>query len=190
MSYVAEDGRKGRVWAFVMVLGYSRAIYVEFVRPADVATFMRCHVNAFEYFGGVPRRCLYHNAKVVVVGRDESGRPKWNSRMPDFALRVGFELSVFRPYRAQTKGKVESRVKYVRRNLWPSVCFSDDDHLNRQGLGWCETVANERVHGMTRQRPKALRAKEQPQLLVLPERPGLTPYLRGERKLGRDGYVQ
>ena len=51
-----------------MVLGWSRAIYVEFVRRADVASFMQCHVNAFEYFGGVPRRCLYDNAKVVVLG--------------------------------------------------------------------------------------------------------------------------
>ena len=106
LSYITEDGRKRRVWAFVMVLSWSRAIYVEFVRRADVATFMRCHINAFEYFGGAPRRCLYDNAKVVVVGRDESGRPEWNSRMLDFALRVGFEMRLCRPYRAQTKGKV------------------------------------------------------------------------------------
>ena len=72
-----------------MVLSWSRAIYVEFVRRADVATFMRCHVNAFHYFGGVPRRCLYDNAKVVVLGRDVDGRPEWNSRMLDFSLRVG-----------------------------------------------------------------------------------------------------
>ena len=57
-----------------MVLSWSRAIYVEFVRRADVTTFMRCHVNAFEFFGGVPRRCLYDNAKVVVLGRDDGGR--------------------------------------------------------------------------------------------------------------------
>ena len=119
LAYIAQDGRKRRVWAFVMVLSWSRAIYVEFVRRADVATFMRCHVNAFEYFGGVPRRCLYDNAKVVVAGRDDAGRPEWNSRMLDFALRVGFEMRLCRPYRAQTKGKVESGVKYVRRNLWP-----------------------------------------------------------------------
>ena len=107
-----------------MVLGYSLAIYVEFVHPADVAPFMWCHVNGFEYFGGVPRRCLHHNAKVVVE-RDESRRPNWNSRMPNFASRVCFELSMCRPYRAHTKGKVEIRVKYVRHNLLPSVRFND-----------------------------------------------------------------
>ena len=54
-----------------MILGWSRAIYVEFVRRADVVTFIRCHLNAFDYFGGVPRRCLYDNAKLVVLGRDD-----------------------------------------------------------------------------------------------------------------------
>ena len=73
-AYLGEDGRKHGVWAFVMILGWSRAIYVELVRSADVATFMQCHVNAFEYFRGVPRQCLYDNAKVVVLGRDEAGR--------------------------------------------------------------------------------------------------------------------
>ena len=155
-----------------MVLSWSRAIYVEFVRRADVTPFMRCHVNAFEYFGGVPRRCLYDNAKVVVLGRDDAGRPKWNSRMLDFALRVGFEIRLCWPYRAQTKGKVESGVKHVRRNLWATVRFSDDAEMNRQGMEWCETVANEQAH-----------------MLALPERSGLAPYLREERKVGRDGYV-
>ena len=104
-SYIAENGRRRRMWAFVVVLGWSRAIYVEFVRRADVATFIRCHLNALEYFGGVPRRCLYDNAKVVVLGRDENGGIRWNSHMLDFARRLGFELRLCRPYRAQTKGK-------------------------------------------------------------------------------------
>ena len=69
-SYVAEKGRKRQMWAFVMVLGWSRAIYVEFVRRADTGSFIQCQVNTFEYFGGVPRRCLYDNAKVVTLGRD------------------------------------------------------------------------------------------------------------------------
>ena len=72
-----------------------------FTRRADVATFIRCHINAFEYFGGVPRRCLYDNAKVVVLERDEEGRHEWNSRMLDFARRLDFESasvsSVSRP---------------------------------------------------------------------------------------------
>ena len=96
-----------------------------------------------------PRRCLYDNAKVVVLGRDEDGGPQWNSRMLDFARRVGFDPRLCRPYRAQTKGKVESGVKYVRNNFWPSVRFTDDADLNRQAIEWCDAVANDRVHGTT-----------------------------------------
>ena len=115
-SYIGENGRKHRVWAFVMVLGWSRAIYVEFVRRADTASFIQWHVNAFDYLGGVPRRCLYDNAKVVTLGRDEEGRTEWNRRMLDFSLRLGFDLKLCQPYRAQTKGKVESGVMYVHGN--------------------------------------------------------------------------
>ena len=108
-------------WVFVMILGWSRACYVELVRCADTASFIQCHVNTFEYLGGVPRRCLYDKAEVVTLRRDEERRPIWNRRMLDFAMRLGFEVRLCRPYRAQTKGKVESGVKYVRRNMWPSM---------------------------------------------------------------------
>ncbi len=188
-SYVGADGRKHRLWAFVMVLGWSRAIYVEFVRRADVASFMQCHVNAFEYFGGAPQRCLYDNAKVVVLGRDASGRPEWNQRMLDMSLRMGFELRVCQPYRAQTKGKVESGVKYVRGNLWPGVRFTDDADLNRQSLEWCDSVANRRVHGTTGRRPWEMLAEERVRLGGLPERSTLAPYLRDDRRVAHDGYV-
>ena len=188
-SYISENGRRRRMWAFVMVLGWSRAIYVEFVRRADVATFIRCHLNAFEYFGGVPKLCLYDNAKVVVLGRDQDGRPEFNSRMLDFARRVGFELRLCRPYHAQTKGKVESGVKYVRNNFWPSARFSDDADLNRQALEWCDAVANERVHGTTGRTPKRMLAIERETLGAMPEIGSLGVYFREDRRVGCDGYV-
>ena len=155
----------------------------------DVASFMQCHVNAFDYFGGVPRRCLYDNAKVVVLGRDADGRPEWNRRMLDLSLRIGFELRVCQPYRAQTKGKVESGVKYVRGNLWPSIRFTDDADLNRQSLEWCDSVANRRVHGTTGRRPWEMLAEERVHLGGLPERSALAPYLRDDRRVAHDGYV-
>ena len=95
-----KAGKKRRIWVFVMTLGWSRACYVELAGRADTAAFIQCHVNAFEYLGGVPRRCLYDNAKVVALGRDEDRQPVWNQRMLDFALRVGFEIRLCRPYRA------------------------------------------------------------------------------------------
>ncbi len=82
LSYLSEDGKRRSVWVFVMAMGWSRACYVELVRRGDTAAFIQCHVNAFEYPGGVPRRCLYDNAKVVTPGRDEEQRPVWKWTYP------------------------------------------------------------------------------------------------------------
>ena len=190
LPYVSTEGRRRRKWAFVMVMGYSRAIYLQLADRADVATFIACHVNAFEYFGGIPRHCLYDNAKVVVLGRDRSGLPDWNRRMLDFALRLGFRTRLCRPYRAQTKGKVERAIKYVRSNFWPSARFDSDDDLNRQALAWCDGIANRRVHGTTGKVPWQVLEQEQSHLRPLPDRASLVPYLRQDRRVGRDGYVR
>ena len=106
---LVEDGRKHRIWVFVMTLCWSRACYVELVRRADTAAFIQCHVNAFEYLGGVPRRCLYDNAKVITLGRDEEKRPVWNDRMLDFSLRVGFELGLCQSLPGPDQGKCGER---------------------------------------------------------------------------------
>ena len=87
LAYLDQDGRKCRIWVFVMTLGWSRACYVELVWRADTAAFIQCHVNAFEYLGGVPRRCLYDNAKVVTLGREDDQQPVWNQRLLDFPFQ-------------------------------------------------------------------------------------------------------
>ena len=88
VKYQTADGRTRSLWVFAMVFGWSRAIYVEFVERADVATFIRCHINAFTRYG-VPGHCLYDNAKAVVLGRDENGEPLWNQKFLDFAAHFG-----------------------------------------------------------------------------------------------------
>jgi transposase len=187
--YRAPDGAERSVWCFVLVLSWSRAIYVEFAPRADAATFIRCHLDAFERLGGVPRKCLYDNAKVVVLGRDAAGEPAWNARFLDFALRLGFEIRLCRPYRAQTKGRVESGVKYVRGNFWPAAAFVDLADLNARARAWAEEVADPRIHGTTLERPAERLIRERPHLLALPPAERLAPFRREERRVGRDGYV-
>ena len=99
--------------------------------------------------------------------------------MLDFSLRVGFEMRLSRPYRAQTKGKVESGVKYVRGNMWPSLRFAAYVDLNRQALQWCDVVANQSTHGTTGRPPRAMLAEELAHLGPIPKRVSLAPYLRG-----------
>lgn len=189
-SYRTPDGFRRHLWAFVMVLSWSRAIYVEFILRADEATFLRCHLNAFERFGGVPKKILYDNAKVAVIARDENDEPVFNTRLLDFALRVGFDPLACRPYRARTKGRVESGVKYVRRNFWPSARFVDVDDLNRQVQVWCDTVANPRIHGTTCERPVDRLAVELAYLAPPPGRQKLAPFLREPRRVGSDAFIQ
>ncbi len=187
--YQLADGSTRPIWAFVLVLSWSRQLYVEFIRRADLASFLRCHVHAFEYLGDVPRRCLYDNTKLVVLGRGADGVPVWNQRFVDFAHRLGFDARLCRPYRAQTKGRVESGVKYVRGNFWPTARFTTDDDLNQQARAWMDGIANARLHGTTHERPEDRLAQERPSLTPLPTGEQLAPFLREERTVGRDGFV-
>ena len=182
-----EQGRERKVYAFVMVMSYSRAMYVEFVDRQDTATLIRCHIHAFEYFGGVPEHILYDNLKPVVLGRDEGGQPVWNQRFLDFALVVGFYPKACRPYRAQTKGRVERAIRYLRQSFWPGLRFFSLEDLNSQVRAWLDIVANTRVHGTTQKRPCDLLSEEN--LNTLPNRAALSVFLTEERKVSRDGFV-
>lgn len=148
------NGKKKRLYAFVMVLGYSRMMYVEFTEDEKLETLMGCHLRAMQYFGGTTETCLYDNMKTVVTGVDQYGDVIWNNRFAAFADHHGFILQRCQPYRARTKGKVENGVKYVRHNFWPRVrTFTDLHDLNLQARRWMDTVANVRIHGTTHEVP-------------------------------------
>ncbi|WP_156922472.1 IS21 family transposase [Cohnella thermotolerans] len=154
---VEQDGGFKRLFAFVMVLGYSRAMYLEFTEDERLETLMGCHTRAFEYFGGITQTCLYDNMKTVVAGHDEKGEVIWNERFARFAEHYGFVLRRCKPYRARTKGKVENGVGYVRKNFWPRVrTFNGLHDLNAKARHWLDTVANHRLHGTTFQVPQEL----------------------------------
>ena len=146
--YPQPDGTSIRVYAFVMVLGFSRYLYVEFTRSMTLATLIRCHQNAFAFFGGWPRRILYDNMRQVVVGPE-----RINARFLDFTRHHGFEVKRCRPYRPRTKGKVERSVSYLRDSFLNGRTFAGLEDLNAQGRHWLGSVANVRVHGTTQARP-------------------------------------
>ena len=130
-------GHQRRLYAFLMTLGWSRTMYLEFTVSADAGWWLRCHLHAFRYFGGAPQVVLHDNLKTAVLDRSAEGHIHWNPRYLDFAGYYGFTPQACQPYRAQTKGKVESGVKYVRINFWPGLHFTDLADLNRQRWsGW------------------------------------------------------
>lgn len=105
---VKWNGTYKRLYAFVMVLGYSRMMYVEFTENERLETLMGCHLRAMQYFGGRTETCLYDNMKTVVAGQDAQGEVVWNERFAKFANHHGFILRRCRPYRARTKGNEKS----------------------------------------------------------------------------------
>lgn len=146
---IAHQGRQRRLYAFLMTLGWSRTLYLEFTVSADLAWWLRCHLHAFHYFGGVPKTMLHDNLKTAVLAHGADGVIHWQPRYLDFAHYYGFTPRACQPYRAQTKGKVESSVRYVRGNFWPGLHFADLTELNQQARHWLDTVANVRLHGTT-----------------------------------------
>ncbi|GAB6876601.1 IS21 family transposase [Thermaerobacter litoralis] len=187
--YTDPRGRRRKVYGFVMVLSYSRAMYVEFVEQQDLSTLLRCHLHAFAALGGVPKEILYDNMKTVVLRRHRA-KVDYHPRMLDFALLAGFVLQACRPYRAQTKGRVERAIGYLKQHFWPAVQFTDLADLNRQVRAWVAEVANRRIHGTTGQRPADRLVEEQAHLTPLRPLAAFTPLLHEERQVSRDGYVQ
>jgi transposase len=137
-----------RIYAFVMVLSYSRFLYVEFTRSMRMETLIRCHQNAFAFFGGWPRRILYDNMRQVVIGANRT-----NERFLDFSRHYGFEAKRHRPYRPRTKGKVERSVQYLRESFLKGRTFTGIEDLNGRVRHWLGVVANVRVHATTGARP-------------------------------------
>lgn len=184
---IQEGGKVVRLYLFIMVLAYSRMLYLEFVTSTDMGTFLRCHMNAFRFFGGVPREILYDNLKSVVKERDEQGKPIFNARFLDFASLYGFRPRACLPYHAWTKGKVERPIRYVRQNFWQGITFVSVPDLNRQGALWRDTVANVRIHATTGVQPISRLAEEG--LSPLPARPDFDTSVYTGRRVSREATI-
>lgn len=168
-----------RLSVFVATLGYSRASYVEFVTDERLDTLLACHENAFLFFGGVPRQVLYDNMRTVVLGRDAygPGQHRLQPAFQDFARHYGFLPRLCRPYRAQTKGKVERFIHYLKHSFYIPLdtrlrqagLAVDRDSANIEARKWLRDVANARVHGTTGRVPATVLAEERAHLAPVPE---------------------
>jgi transposase len=165
LEFSQEERR--RVYAFSYLLSYSRRQYLLFVEAQDFDTTLQQHVRAFEHLGGVAATCLYDNMKVVV--RDYEGDvPLYNPRFLAFATHYGFRPVACRPFRPQTKGKVERQFFYAEKNLLNGRTFRSLAHLNEVTADWLANVADMRVHRETNQSPRERHALELPHLILLP----------------------
>jgi transposase len=173
---------------FVLTLGYSRRHYMEPTLDERVPQLLDAHERAFDHFGGHTREHLYDRPRTI-CSPDGSGGVVWNPSFQSFARYWGFEARLCRPYRARTKGKVESGVKYLKRNFLAGRAFIDLQDAREQWAAWNATVADVRVHGTTHQAPLTRFSDEAVHLLPRAGRPGFKLEARFPRIVADDFLV-
>jgi len=192
LGYLDADGAAHRVWGFAITLGYSRRMWAQAALGQRLGTLLRMHEAAFQEWGAIPEEILYDRMKTVWLDTDARGEIVWHPVFLDFARYWGFKPRLCRPYRAQTKGKIESGVKYIRRNFLCGLlgrepsCLAD---FNTELREWVDSVANRRVHGTTYEQVLIRWDGDQFSMQSLNGRRPY-PYVDDElRKVARDAYV-
>lgn len=146
----------GKRFALLVVLGYSRLLWLQFYQRQTMAVLMRGLEQAFGAIGGVPAELLFDQLKAVIVDdhRQIGGKLLENMEFMRFAAHWGFRIRACRPYRAKTKGKVERPVSYVRQSFFYGREFLNDADLNEQVSSWLTRTANLRLHRTTGEVPQ------------------------------------
>ena len=150
MGTTVIAGEKTVVKFFIMVLSYSRMLYVETVPDEKLETLIQAHLHAFEYFGGYPSEGLYDNMKTVVKKLQK--QKEYNARFMDFADFYGFKVITHRPYNPKAKGKVERMVPYVRKNILYGQSYSSLTELKNVLRDWL-VETNQRYHSELKETP-------------------------------------
>lgn len=187
--FTDEPGVERIVWLFSLVLGHSRMMWGRFVLHQDMQTLLRCHADAFADLGGVPTEILYDRMRTVFHRDDtEGGHIVYNATLRAFAAHYNYQPRACRPYRAQTKGKVERPYRYVREDFFLGGSFRNLEDLHLQFRAWLDHVANSRTHATTRRVVAEHFAEELPHLQMLPAGP-FQAVLQLERRITRDGMI-
>ena len=174
-----------RLSFFVMVLCYSRMMYVEFCVSETMEHFLACQQNAFDFFGAVPAAIMVDNLKCAVINRLVGQAPVFNPRYLDFANHYGFKIRACGVGKGNEKGRVENAVGYVKKNFLAGLDIPDFHTVNPALRTWLHEVANVRVHGTTRKQPVELFKTEKPSLLPLSAMPYDSATIRTVRATNR-----
>jgi transposase len=150
---IGVGSTRRRLSFFLMVLCYSRRIYLEFTVSQKMEFFLACHENAFATFGGVPTRLIVDNLKSAVLQRLVGEAPVFNPKYLDFSKHWGFKISACNVRAGQEKGRVENGVGYVKKNLLAGLELPDFCAMQPAATVWVNTVADVRLHRETHQRP-------------------------------------
>src|ERR1035437_4821206 len=164
---IGVGSTRRRLSFFLMVLCYSRRMYLEFTVSHTSEFFLSCHENAFIAFDGVPARIIVDNLKSAVLQRMVGVAPVFNQKYLDFSRHWGFKISPCNVRSGWEKGRVENGVGYVKKNFLAGLELPDFSALQPAATLWTDTVANVRVHGATHRRPMDLFDAERAKLGAL-----------------------
>ena len=159
VGYTLYQGKKRKTWVFNMRLSYSRLDYYEIVYDQRVETFIQCHINAFNYFGGIPQYIKIDNLKSAIL-QANFYCPIYQELYKNFAYHYGFHPLPCRVRRPNDKGKIESGIKYVKCNFISGRTFSGEKDLKERLFKW-NSRGNHRIHGTTRKVPQEVFEKEE-----------------------------
>lgn len=178
------------LYAFVMTLSWSRAIFVRFSFESNVEALLRHHHRAFSFFEGVPRCVVYDNMKTAVIDRIGT-KVRLHPSLEEFSGKYGFEPSVCAPYNPNSKGRVERAIRFLRENFFVGLKFDRLDDLNDKAHQWC---LNESLDRMWQENKKqtvhdALQ-QERKTLLPLPHAIHLVPKVKSGISVDKYGYVK
>ena len=166
---LAVCGGKRPLWAFVIVLAHSRAMWAELVVDLDIDSLRRSLVRASAFFGGSPRQWLFDNAKTVVIER-AGDAVRFHPDLLDLAARLHVQPALCRPRQPQEKGKVERAIRYLKDRFFAARTLHSLAHGNAQLAEFFATIAHERPHPVWKQRRVIdVFNEERPHLLSLPE---------------------
>ncbi len=165
---IAVGSTRRRLSFFVMVLCYSRLMYLEFTLSQAMEQFLTCHRHALEFLGGSPKKVMIDNLKVGVLRHPTGEKAQFNPRYLDFAAHYGFEPVACNVKKGNEKGRVENGVGYVKKNFLSGLEIPSFEAINPAGGQWLETVANVRLHRETHRKPLELFGQEKPLLRPLP----------------------
>lgn len=159
-GYIELEGRRRKVSYFVMVLCYSRMLFVKFCLTEAQEAWSECHREAFEYFGGVPKKVMVDNCKTAVISHKSGEAVIFNNAYVDLANHYGFKIVACNVRQPQEKGRVENGVGYVRKSFINGRKLDPFELLNLEIATWLDEVANVRLHGTTKQKPREMWKKE------------------------------
>lgn len=181
------SGKLRRAYVFNMRLSYSRLDYYEIVFDQKVPTWIQCHINAFNFFGGVAKVVKLDNLKSGVIDANFY-EPVFQKEYKRLADHYGCLLSPCRPYQPQEKGKVESGIKYVKNNFFAGRKFSSNQEMNYQLDKWLSR-ANDRIHGTTKAKPSELFSKTEISVLIKLPSTNFDMSSWHHRKVAKDCHV-